>query len=494
MTFGHSASFAHWPAGTHTPEGEQAPDWQTASALAAVHVPVKEGKPHTPFTHWPDAQSLACAQLACSPSTGKCAATPNTIVTAFTECVGDVGILLGGTTPSCGYADGAGPCTVATAATVCRSYTCGAQSGLCRPQGGGSVVGCGDSRDCQAGEYCSPSGHQCAVKRPLAFSLSTGECPANGLTDACTSGACAMSPSMLFVCVQPAGTACATSTDCGGTACTAGKCGQPSGSACTVANQAVVCASKTCDAVENVCVPVDGCANDARCSMFSFCDAKKSTWGPSWTGTFTCQPKLANGASLPMAMPGDSYCTNGLAPRCASGLCASNGMTATCVAPAGEACTQASQCAAGVCNDGVCGRPNGAPGCTASLATAICLSGFCSSSGYCVPSAGACAVDGDCTTGNYCAVTTNSCRPKAADGQPVPTDGRHAVCTVTSAASQCLSGGCDPRTNLCHGGGGASCAQAGVTKLGGQPLKPLSVGTRAPRATAGLQRYVLLEQ
>ncbi len=430
-----------------------------AAVARGAAVPTDNGSNGCP----PSFVTPACAQLACSPSTGKCAAKANSIVASFTECVGDVGILLGGTTPSCGYADGAGPCTDATAPTVCRSYYCGAQSGLCRPQGGGSMVGCGDSRDCQSGEYCSPAGHQCVVKHTLAFSLSTGECPANGLTDACTSGACVLSPSMLYVCAQPAGTACATATDCGGVACTANKCGQPSGTACTVANQAVVCASKTCDAVENVCVPaVGGCANDATCSVFSYCDAVKSTFGQvSWSGTFTCQPKLANGASLPQSTgPGVSYCTAGLAPRCASGLCTSNGMTSSCVAPAGEACTQASQCAAGVCNNGVCGRPNGASGCTVSSAAAICLSGFCSSSGYCVPSAGACAADTDCTAGNYCAVTTNACKPKVADGQVVPADGRFAVCTVTSAASQCLSGGCDPRTNLCHGGGGASCTQA----------------------------------
>ena len=150
----------------------------------------------------------------------------------------------------CGYANGDGPCTAATAADVCRSGACGAISNVCVPAGG---EGCAADADCSAGNYCDGSAFMCTPTLANGQSI-----PSDGLHD----GAC----------TAAAGEAVCAAGVCDGD----GRCGLANGhSVCKTGAQ---CRSSLCDAASGVCTPCNGDADSSashRCpsNLAPYCSA-----------------------------------------------------------------------------------------------------------------------------------------------------------------------------------------------------------------------------
>ena len=84
----------------------------------------------------------------------------------------------------CGFNNGDGTCTTATAATVCRSNACGA-NGKCVRMGG-----CNTNGDCTSSQWCDTTSSTCEAKVATGMAIpSSGAC-ANGASDRCLSGSC----------------------------------------------------------------------------------------------------------------------------------------------------------------------------------------------------------------------------------------------------------------------------------------------------------------
>ena len=259
----------------------------------------------------------------------------------------------------CGYANGDGPCTTATGATVCRSGFCTA-SGVCEPVGG-----CATDSDCTGGDWCDESTATCTAKLSNGTAVPTD--PPH------------MNPTLNSMCTAAAGTLVCVSGVCDPKD---SKCGYANGDGpCTATNGATVCRSGTCSA-SGVCEAAGACTTDSDCTGGKWCDESTST----------CMPKLSNGTIVPTDPPHMNPTLDGM-----------------CTVAAGTLV-----CTSGVCDpkDNECGYANGDGPCTVATGSTVCRSGDCSSNGTCEPTGG-CNVNGDCTSPSdpVCNPTTHTCQP-----------------------------------------------------------------------------------
>jgi uncharacterized protein (TIGR03382 family) len=160
----------------------------------------------------------------------------------------------------CGYANGSGPCTSGTAATVCRSATCSV-SGKCMPVGGCAVDG-----DCNTTtQWCNISTATCTAKVANGGGMPTdvghgsaptlnGTCSAQAATLVCQAAVCESSDNK---CGYANGTPCSAGPQCRNSVCFAGdaKCGKPVGEACAAASE---CRSNECTAAGVCDADTDG--------------------------------------------------------------------------------------------------------------------------------------------------------------------------------------------------------------------------------------------
>ncbi len=321
--------------------------------------------------------------------TGTCSAPVGTSVCSAGVC--DV------SDNKCGYANGNGTCTVANAATVCRSGACAA--GVCA-----APAQCTTDANCAAGQFCDTQAGACVPKLPnnTAIPTITGHTPA--LTGAC-SVAVAQS-----VCTSQV---CETSDN---------KCGYADGSGtCNAGNAATVCRSASCSTT-NVCKPAGGCLVDADCTGAQFCN----------TATNLCVAKLPNDTAIPTIANHTPV------------------LTGTCSAAVGTAV-----CAAAVCEtaDDKCGYANGSGPCNAGNAATVCRSGSCSATNVCKP-AGGCAIDADCAANQFCNTATNLCVAKLPNDTAIPTIANHTpalagTCNASVGAAVCTAAVCDVADNKC---------------------------------------------
>ncbi|HEY3355698.1 MAG TPA: hypothetical protein VGQ83_20775, partial [Polyangia bacterium] len=343
----------------------------------------------------------------------------------------------------CGYANGDGPCTPATAA-VCRSGACSV-NGTCEPAGGCNVDG-----DCSPSDWCVASAHTCTPRLANAAPLPTDPGHDPVLDGACTPAAGAA------VCQSAV-------CDAGDSACGYanghGPCDQTSGGS--------VCRSGACS-VSGTCEPAGGCNVDGDCPAAKWCDET----------AHQCVPTVANGDPLPTdpahtSPTLDGTCTAAAAALvCASGACAADNR---CGYANGDGpCTDGGVCRAGACDagDNRCGYVVGHGPC---VDGAVCRSGVCSTNGTCAP-VGGCNADLDCLPSEWCNETTLACAARVANGAALPVDAAHAettldgTCTAAAGALVCASGVCDTdgRCGLRNGAGpctadtGATVCRAGV--------------------------------
>ncbi len=399
------------------------------------------------------------------PLTGACSAPVGVAVCAAAVC--------DGVDNACGYLNGDGSCTAATAGTVCRSGACGADgkcglavgektcttvnaaticrsgacssTGACEPAGGCLVDG-----DCAADHYCDTPTLKCAPKLANGSKVPTvvghappvtGTCTVAAGGVACLAGVCDTADD---ACGFKNGDGACDATDgpkvCRSAVCDAdGKCGYADGDGpCTSANAATVCRSGGCS-VSGVCQAPGACVVDGDCATTQFCD----------TASKTCTPKLANGTAVPTIA--------GHAPP----------LTGTCNAAVGSAV-----CQAGVCDtaDNGCGYKNGDGTCTSATAATVCRSGVCSASGVCA-APGGCSIDADCASTEFCDTGASKCTTKLANGTAIPTIAGHtpplaATCTAPVASAVCASAVCDTLDNRCgYANGDGACTAATSTTV-----------------------------
>ncbi len=311
----------------------------------------------------------------------------------------------------CGYADGDGPCNLGNGPSVCRSGICG-NNGTCSP-----APSCTQDSDCKtATEYCDTGASKCAPKLPNGQPLPT----VSGHTPT-LDGTCSTTEAPV-VCLSAV---CDTDNACGY---------KNGDGPCTTATAGTVCRSSTCSPNGSVCIPSGGCAVDADCLGTEWCN----------TQSFTCAPKLVNGAPIPTV----TGHTPGL-----TGICSSDVAKAVCFSAVCDT------------NDNDCGFANGDGPCTAQNGATVCRSGLCdATSGKC-QAPKACTVDSDCDAASqYCNTPAKVCAPKLPNDAPIPVIPGHAPtvdgsCSDDSAKSVCLSGVCDQQDNRCgHAIGNGPCA------------------------------------
>jgi hypothetical protein len=289
----------------------------------------------------------------------------------------------------CGYASGAGPCTVASGPTVCRTGACSPNGGVCTPVGG-----CAVDADCAASEWCNTLFFQCFPGVPNGQPVPTVAGHAPPLTGACTAAAGAA------VCASGV---CDTLDD---------DCGYADGDGpCTAANGGTVCRSGVCSA-DGTCQPGGGCNVDADCNAATqYCD----------TPSHACTAKKPNGAPIPSVQ--------GHAPPL-DGVCS-----------AAEAMVA---CQSGVCDtlDNECGYADGDGPCTAADGATVCRSAICATQGPNQGTCVACDADADCTGQEpVCDPATNVCVQC--------TPGNAAQCTGATPVCDAATSTCVPATG-CH--------------------------------------------
>jgi uncharacterized repeat protein (TIGR01451 family)/MYXO-CTERM domain-containing protein len=226
----------------------------------------------------------------------------------------------------CGFANGDGPCTNATGATVCRSGAC-SPTGLCQGAGGCSV-----DADCSSGNWCSAGA--CTPKLPNGTPVPTVGGHAPPLTGTCTSavGAIVCASGVCDTADNKCGFATGDGT-CANTAqCRSGDCistGPNSGKCEPCATDAKCSgATPTCDQATNTCT-TGKCTSDADCASDKWCNAG------------ACVPRGANGTTCDRPT------------QCVSAVCDPDGK---CGKLDGEVCSGADVCRSGQCKDGVCGK------------------------------------------------------------------------------------------------------------------------------------------
>ncbi len=372
----------------------------------------------------------------------------------------------------CGYANGDGTCTPASAATSCQGGSC-SSDGVCKAAGK-----CAADDDCTTAEYCNTGAGlgngTCAPKLDngvaiptVAFHLApvlAGLCtsasgPGSVGASVCSSGICdpADNKCGLPNGALPAGTTCTVSTDPAAlTECRAGFCVTATGSAnvgrceACIDDTTTTCASPTaaCDPATNQCVACTGTNNAACAGSTPICNTASDVCA-ACNGDSGSGASLACGASAP-------YCNT---DPTSGGSCGTS-----CFADAD--CATGSWCDAGACTTKLANgtaiptvaghAPVLAGACSVAVATAICASGVCDAAhntcGYDLGD-GPCAATTQCTTGTCVASGTNatkceSCTDDSACGGATP------VCnTTTGSCAQCdaaNTSACTGTTPICN--------------------------------------------
>lgn len=311
---------------------------------------------------------------------------------------------------------------------------------------------CNADGDCPADKWCQLAAHQCTDRIQNGGAVPTdaphesptldGDCTAAAGALTCASGVCdPIDDKCGLLNDTPGCDAESADLVCRSSACdlSDGKCGLADGhGSCHAGNAQVVCRSGACSTHGVVCVPKGGCAVDADCGPAEWCH------GP----TFTCKPKLANGAAMPSVA--------GHSPSLA-GLCDDEAAAAVC--------------ASGVCDaaDHKCGYALEHGPCSAQTGSLVCRSGRCDSASVCALP-GACKVDLDCSPdAEFCDTTGHMCAVKLPNGAPLPKIAGHlpaldGACDPAESMVVCQSGVCD-KDNLCgfgYGGGPCDAENAGV--------------------------------
>ena len=355
----------------------------------------------------------------------------------------------------CGYNDGEGPCNTGNAATVCRSGLCSA-AGTCVAAGACTV-----DADCP-GAWCDMTAKVCKPKVANGSAVPTdathtspalnGMCTTAAATLTCVTAICDNADNL---CGLKNGTSCTLGQDaqCRSELCFGdSKCGIPDGEGpCTAANGPTICRSGKCGG-DGKCAPATGCNVDADCTGTEWCNISEHL----------CKARVPNGSAVPtdtahVTPKLDGNCTEDAAAlACLTGAC--DTADALCGIKNGNPCVTGkdAQCRAALCfSDGKCGVPDGQGPCTAANAAQLCRSGSCGSDGKCGNGATGCDTDADCTGATWCNISTRSCKPRAANGQPLPGDAAHTSpvldgkCTPASGALVCFTGVCDTSDNLC---------------------------------------------
>lgn len=393
------------------------------------------------------AAGAVCASGLCNAMSSTCAASQGGSCTTAAQCVGN----LCGSNARCGIAIGDGPCIPNQPAPACQTGQCSV-AGVCAPGTGGCWV----DADCASGQFCEATTLVCMDKLGAGAALPVDRLHDGVCTAALASVVCADSEcnEVANTCGRPAGSACASASQCSVNLCNAtGACGFGLGEGdCTPGNAGVRCASGTCSSA-GVCLSAlsGSCWLDADCTSTQYCDRVSAT----------CAPRLAAGVALPNDGLHDGQCT----PAAAAALCltaACNETTDTCASGVGAACTAASGCTGNVCGSNAqCGSVNGAGPCTPGNAADVCQSGACGPlSEVCIPpDANACGSDVECADGQYCDRASLHCAARLPAGAALPDDGAHNTCAAGSNAA-CASGLCNPSTKTCGAPTGTACTSA----------------------------------
>ena len=344
----------------------------------------------------------------------------------------------------CGYADGDGPCTVASGPTVCRSGICGT-SGVCVASGG-----CSADSDCAGNEWCNISIQTCTAKLNNGAPIPTDP----GHT----------SPSLNGTCTQAAAVVVCVSGVCDPKD---NACGYANGDGpCTSADGGAVCRSTICATTgpnQGLCV---ACVMDAQCPV----------------GTPICTPNNVCGNCLQDSDCGDAV--SGQVCDASTGLCA-----AGCRGTGGNGCPIDRICTSkdssiGVCLecqvDADCGGPTSGIVCDPSSSTCKagcrgtggngCPSGqICSSPDISIGTCGTgCQSDSDCgdaASGKICDAAAHACvsgcRGTGGNACPVnmlctSTDGSAGQCVGCRSDADCgdtqSARVCDDATSQCRDG------------------------------------------
>jgi hypothetical protein len=405
---------------------------------------------------------------------GMCTPAAATLVCASGVC--------DATNNECGYANGDGPCTVATG-SVCQSGTCSPTGTVCVPVGG-----CAVDADCMTTQYCDTPTNTCVAKLPNSqpIPVVAGHTPTLDGTCSVVEGA--------TVCASGV---CDTKDN---------ECGYANGDGpCTTTDGATDCRSATCS-TDGTCEPAGGCNVDADCATGMWCNET----------AHTCTAQLANGTPVPTDTGHTSPTLNG-----------------TCTAAAGTLV-----CVSGVCDtkDNKCGYANGDGPCTATDGTNDCRSMTCGTSGAvaglcvacndnsecsgstpicdtttgacveCLTSATcpsdaptcdttngmcttACTTDAECSKGDWCDITSGTsglCAPKIANGDPLPTTPSSvSVCTPAVGKRVCVSGVCDTNDNDCGPAPDAGTPDAGAPDASSGCTRDSECGSGTYCATGG---------
>ena len=304
------------------------------------------------------------------------------------------------TDAACGWANGTIGCEPSKSDARCRSGVCGGDA-RCMASGG-----CNIDSDCASGTWCNESVHTCTGKIANGGAMPTDAPHASPTLD--------------------------------------GK--------CSVAASALVCASGTCDLLDDKCGIALG---DGTCDGTGQCRAGVCV--TSGQKPHTCEPCGANSDC-----GGSQGVCDVTAYRCVTCTVADHaactGTTAFC-----NAATQACVGCNGNLNSGAsfaCG--SGAPYCAAD--------GSCSAS---------CQHDADCASGSWC--NAGTCAEKLKNGSQMPTSAGHVptldgACTSPAAVAVCVSAVCDATNNTCGIGIGdpgctsdAQCQAGRCVPEGGGP-------------------------
>jgi hypothetical protein len=380
-------------------------------------------------TEWCDVSKLTCAAKLANGKAmptdaahgtpvldGKCTTSAASLVCVATVCDVD---------DECGRANG----STASGASQCRTGVLSADGKCGVPNG--QKPGAGGAVECRAAVV--------GADGLCGFANGQGSCTAATGALVCRAGVCDPDGKCGLSNGKGTCTAATAATVCRSAACGLdGLCGLPNGAGtCTTATQGTLCRSGFCSPNASVCVPAtSGCAVDLDCSAGSWCNES----------ALTCTAKLTN----PQPMPTDGKHSEATV----DGKC--NAAAAKIV------------CASGVCDarDDRCGYyDQGSSVCTASDATKVCRSGFCSTTGTCIQAA-TCLADADCP-GAWCNLAKGKCAPLVPNGDAMPTDASHVTpvvdgtCTVAASKLVCASAVCDATDQKCGLPNGASCAGLG---------------------------------
>ena len=401
----------------------------------------------------------------------------------------------------CGYDSGHGPCTAANGAVVCRSGACGSD-GKCLPAGG-----CNLDADCATGKWCKQSTHSCVPTLANGSTLPKdaphtnptldGKCTVPAATLVCQSAVCDSADDQCGFarghgpCTAANGALVCRSAICGTDGlclaadgcnvdadCAAGKwCNQSMGAclprlengtplpsdaphesptldgSCTDPAATLVCASGVCDSHDDQCGFANGVGPCTAANAESVCRSGRCATTGTLQGTcVACTENRQCSDDTPVC-----NLTTGQCVECtSSAACSGNTPVcdlsrSTCVKCDGDhGSSTKSPCgsdAAPFCflsgpEQGSCGKCASDASCSGHVGTVCDPSGGLCESG--------CQLDSDCPSGKWCNENEGMCRPKLANGTPLPNEPeRVATCTAPIGRAICQSGVCDPVDGKC---------------------------------------------